>query len=59
MAKIIVTETFARTYELEVENLEDETIMTAIEGFNATKGPETEWVCTSATDEAGDEVVGF
>lgn len=59
MAKIIVTETFTRTYELEVPDTDEETITNAIDGFNETEGPEPAWVCTVVTDEAGKELMDF
>jgi len=57
MPKIIVTETFASTYELEVADLDEATIQSAIDA-NATE-QEPRWVGTCATDEDGSEVLDY
>lgn len=59
MPKIIVTETFTRTYELEVDDLSEETVQEAIDGYNEAEGLEPQWVGTCATDEAGETVLDY
>ena len=56
---IIVTETFTRCYELEVDNLDEDTIQTAIGNYVPGPHDEPEWVGTCVTDENGSEVLDY
>ena len=57
MTKIIVTETYLRVYELDVPDLEEETINRAIDTCEDDFEPE--WAGTCVCDEQGDEILDF
>ena len=59
MTKIIVTETYTRVYELDVPDLEEETVQGAMDKYNETAGDKPEWVGVCVTDEQGSEVLEY
>jgi len=59
MTKITVTETYTRVYELDVSDLEEDTVQSAIDLHNDTLGEEPQWTGTCVTDEQGSEVLEF
>ena len=59
MTKIIVTETYTKVYELDVLDLEEETVQGAMDRHNETAESEPERVGVCVTDEQGSEVLEY
>ena len=59
MTKIIVTETYKRVYELDVPDLEEETVQGAMDKHNETAGDAPTWYGVCVTDEQGSEVLEY
>ncbi len=59
MPMITVTETFNKSYELEVADLNTDTIRLAIDNYIADEGDEPQWIGTEAFDTDGNEILSF
>ena len=60
MPKIFVRETFERCYELEVADLNEDTVQLAIDNHNGVlEGDEPQWIGTEALTEDGDEILSY
>lgn len=59
MTKIIVTETFQRTYELEVEDTTEEGLTASIDEYDATTETEPTWFGTMVIDETGEILLAY
>ena len=58
MPKIFVRETFERCYELEVDDLDEDTVQLAIDNC-IDEGAEPQWIGTEALTEDGDEILSY
>lgn len=59
MPKIFVRETFERCYQLEVADLDEDTVQLAIDNHNVEEGDEPQWIGTEALTEDGDEILSY